>query len=104
MFAQTHRHEKLVALLPPPRRHLVRWSGVFAPNSPYRKDITLRPDIKKGFQFASDTEEAEKAGKFKNYKWSKMLAQVFKIDVTKCQQCGAATLQIRSTGPSPPSC
>ena len=27
-------------------------------------------------------------GKFKNYSWSKMLRQVFKIDVTKCESCG----------------
>jgi hypothetical protein len=88
VFTPSEFIEKLVALIPPPRSHLVRWSGVCAPNSPYRKDITLMPDIKKGFQFASDTEEAEKAGKFKNYKWSRMLAQIFKVDVTKCPHCG----------------
>jgi hypothetical protein len=86
--------EKLVALIPPPRSHLVRWSGVFAPNSQYRRDITLKPEIKKGFQFASDTEEEDKPREFKNYKWSKMLAQVFKIDVTKCQQCGGDLVKV----------
>ncbi len=25
--------------------------GVFAPNSPYRQEITLCPEIRKGFQF-----------------------------------------------------
>ena len=94
VFIPSEFIEKLVALIPPPRSHLVRWSGVFAPNSPYRKDITLRPDIKKGFQFASDTEEAEQAGKFKNYKWSRMLAQIFKVDVTKCPHCGGDLVKV----------
>ncbi|MBM4254192.1 MAG: transposase [Deltaproteobacteria bacterium] len=88
VFTPTEFIEKLVALTPPPRSHLVRWSGVFAPNSPYRKDVTLRPEIKKGFQFGDDATEGEKKGEFKNYTWSKMLAQVFKIDVTTCPQCG----------------
>jgi hypothetical protein len=76
--------EKLAALIPPPRSHLVRWAGVFAPNSPYRKEITLKPAVKKGFQFNEDSSET----KAKNHSWSAMLAQVFKIDVTKCETCG----------------
>jgi hypothetical protein len=56
VFTPSELIEKLVALTPLPRSHLVRWSGV--------------------------TEEAEKAGKFKNYKWSRMLSQILKVDVT----------------------
>ncbi len=63
----------------------MRWGGVFAPNSPYRKRITLRPEVKKGFQF-EDTEEGSKTTR-KNPSWSKMLARIFKIDVTVCP-CG----------------
>ena len=87
-FTPSEFTPKLVALLPPPRSHLARWAGVFAPNSPYRKDITLRPEIKKGFQFTNDEVIAEKTRTFKNHTWSKMLAHVFKIDVLKCEQCG----------------
>jgi hypothetical protein len=76
--------EKLMALIPPRKSHLVRWGGVLAPNSPFRAEITLRPEVKKGFQFR----EEQGPGKFKNYSWSKMLAQVFKMDVTKCESCG----------------
>jgi hypothetical protein len=77
--------EKLAALIPPPRAHLVRWGGVFAPNSPYRKEITLKPHIKKGFQFIEHESDPKLV---KNHSWSKMLARVFKIDVTKCVKCG----------------
>ena len=76
--------EKLMALIPPRKSHLVRWGGVLAPNSPFRAEITLRPEVKKGFQFR----EEQGPRKFKNYSWSKMLAQVFKLDVTKCERCG----------------
>ena len=78
--------EKLAALIPPPKTHQVRWAGVFAPNSPYRKEITLKPEAKKGFDF---TEMEGGSGKRrKNYTWSKMLARVFKIDVLRCEFCG----------------
>ncbi|MCX6105124.1 MAG: hypothetical protein NTY08_04740 [Proteobacteria bacterium] len=42
--------------LPPPRSHLMRWAGVIASNSPYGRDITFRPEINKGFQFAISEE------------------------------------------------
>ena len=54
--------EKLVSLIPPPKSHLVRWGGVFASNSPYRSCITLRPSVKKGFQFGHACDEATSAG------------------------------------------
>ena len=77
--------EKLMALTPPRKSHLVRWSGVLAPNAPFRAEITLRPEVKKGFQFRGE----QGPGNFKNYSWSKMLRQVFKIDVTMCENCGS---------------
>ena len=46
--------EKLVAITPAPRSHLVRWGGVFASASPYRKKIVLRPEVGKGFKFEGE--------------------------------------------------
>lgn len=77
--------EKLSALIPPPRSHLVRWSGCFAPNSPYRRKIVLKPNVRKGFQFKDD--DCDNEDKPKNYSWSKLLKRVFKIDVTQCPHC-----------------
>jgi hypothetical protein len=82
--------EKLTALIPPPRSHLVRWAGVFAPHSPFRKEITLKPENKKGFQFDAESQKSVR----KNHSWSKMLARVFKIDVTHCPSCGGPLLPI----------
>ena len=47
--------------------------------------MSLRPGVRKGSQF-EDTEEKANASR-KNHSWSKMLARVFKIDVTHCP-CG----------------
>ena len=90
-----------MALIPPPKSHLVRWAGVLAPNSPYRKDITLKPQIKKGFQFQDENDKESQMLKRKNSSWSEMLAKVFKIDVSKCDECGGTMRAICSvTDPS----
>lgn len=83
LFTAQEFIEKLAAIIPLPKAHLVRWSGVFGPHSSFRREIILKPEVKKGFQFREATSDG-----FKNYSWSRMLAQVFKIDVTKCELCG----------------
>lgn len=77
--------------IPPPRSHLVRWAGVLASNSPFRREITLRPEIKKAMRFKDCDKDGVGQGEnlVKNYSWSKMLARVFKIDVSKCHLCKA---------------
>ena len=102
LFSPAEFIERLVALVPPPRTHLVRWAGVFAPNSPFRKEITIDPSTKKGFQFHDDDEDQEdEPRKFKNYTWSKMLAKVFKIDVTICPKCQGSLRKIAAVvGPT----
>ena len=90
-------YRQFVVSFPIPLRywlHTNKRAGVFAPNSPYRKDITLRPEIKKGFQFTNDEAIAEKTRTFKNHTWSKMLAHVFKIDVLKSEQCGGNLVKV----------
>lgn len=59
-----------------------------SPNSPFRKEITMKPEMK-GFRFADEGEDGGcgKRRRRKNYTWSKMLAREFKIDVLKCS-CG----------------
>ena len=76
--------EKLSAIIPPPKSHLVKWSGVFAPNSPCRKKVVLKPDEKKA---KSPKRSCNEDIPLKNSSWSKMLAKVFIIDVTQCQYC-----------------
>ena len=93
LFTKSEFIERLAALIPPPRTHLVRWSGFFAPKSPLRKLITLKPKIKKGFQFkpcSHDSKEGEDGSKEKSLSrssWARVLERVFKIDVAKCDRC-----------------
>jgi hypothetical protein len=79
--------EKLVAIILRPKIHLVRWSGVFAPNSPLRPDIILKPEIKKGFQFKNESENLPVEGS-KNSTWASLLKRTFKFDMTQCLACG----------------
>lgn len=70
--------EKVVALIPPPRANLLRYHGIFAPNSKDRKRIVP----------AMPTLEI-KAGKgVPNRSWSELLKRSFAIDVTACSSCG----------------
>jgi hypothetical protein len=80
--------EKLVALTPPPRLHLVRWNGAFAPNAKIRKDIVLRPEVKKGYAAKCKDHDSADAASPKSKAWSELLKRVFKLDLTICQDCG----------------
>jgi hypothetical protein len=81
LFTPEEFIEKLCAIIPPPKSHLVRWGGVFASNSPLRRRVVVKPDKKKGFDFGDGKKRV------RNKSWSLMLARVFKIDVLKCS-CG----------------
>ena len=98
--------EKLAAIVPPPRAHLVKWGGVFAPNSPLRRKVILKPGVKKAARHKQCAEikagkagEAGEAGKdekaasdkkgstLRGSSWARLLSRVFKVDVGRCQ-CG----------------
>ena len=52
-----------------------------------RRKIVLKPEIKKGFQFRDEQDTSSDKPRPQNPSWSKMLAKVFKIDVTQCIHC-----------------
>ena len=84
---------KLAALVPPPRAHLTRFHGIFAPNANLRAQLT--PAHRgKGSKVASDDaanpddrtpEENRRA-----MTWAQRLKRVFNIDVETCVHCGGA--------------
>ena len=73
--------EKLVALVPPPYVHLSRYFGVLSSHSRWRRQIVLRPEVKKGFVAGSARPQ--------RMTWSRLLARVFKIDISRCRACSA---------------
>ena len=65
--------------------------------------MTLHPEVKKGFQFREDDDDSD-AQPLRNYSWSKLLAKVFKIDVTTCDACGGPMKKISAiTDPIQPT-
>ncbi len=70
--------EKVVALIPPPRANLLRYHGVFAPNSKDRKRIVP----------ASTSDSAKKKQERPNRSWSDLLKRSFSIDIMACAACG----------------
>ena len=80
--------EKLVAITPAPRSHLVRWGGVFASASPHRRQVVLKPEAKKGFSFKKEETEVNDISPTRSSSWARLLSRVFGIDVLKCE-CGS---------------
>ncbi|MEY4685182.1 MAG: hypothetical protein RLZ25_1641 [Pseudomonadota bacterium] len=83
--------------MPPPRAHLVKWGGVFAPNSPPRPKIILKPGVKKagrhervavgGARDHADDQPDSKPGGLQGSSWARLLSRFFNIDITSCP-CG----------------
>jgi hypothetical protein len=66
--------ERLAALVPRPRLHLIRFHGVLAPNAKLRSKIVPAP---------APPAPARTS-------WARLLKRVFDIDVEQCPNCGGA--------------
>ena len=71
----------------------MRWGGVFASASPYRKKIVLRPEVGKGFkseenEASSEIDKENLNESLKKSSWARLLSEVFGVDVLKCD-CGS---------------
>ena len=81
--------EKLAALVPAPRFHLVRYFGILASAAKQRPSIVPVPPPAARMESCGqrDTSEKEKPHA-RNYSWSELMARIFAVDVLKCPQCG----------------
>ncbi len=79
--------EKLAALVPLPRMHLVRYGGCLAPPSQLRCLITPTPR-----QQGMDAPAAGSASP--RWGWARLLKRVFAVDLARCPACGRGTLRI----------
>jgi hypothetical protein len=88
---------KLAALVPPPRAHLTRFHGIFAPNANLRAQLTPSGRGKGASTDASaHAEQRTPDEKRRSMTWAQRLKRVFGIDVDSCQHCGGATKIIAS--------
>ncbi len=87
--------EKLAALVPPPRIHLTRFFGCFAPNSKIRSEIV--PKETETLEVTTVTEackEENKQKKSSRMRWAELLARVFSIDMKHCPSCGSESFRV----------
>ena len=94
--------DKLVALIPPPRRHRHRYHGVLAPNAPWREQITADANeqahlaerleqtvAEKAQSDATDDAESKPFNRPRSrYLWAVLLARIFEVFPLTCARCG----------------
>jgi hypothetical protein len=102
---------RLCALIPPPRVHLTRYHGVFAPNARHRRRVTgqprsrrsrrqadalARPEVPSGAPAAPAPDAAHLEGaaappdspqRLRYLPWAELLRRVHEVDVTQCTRC-----------------
>jgi hypothetical protein len=79
--------EKLAALVPLPRAHLVRYGGCLAPHSKLRAAIIPTPH-----QQGADSEETKPATPY--WHWARLLGRIFDLDMATCSFCRRGSLRI----------
>ena len=81
--------ERVVALIPPPMANLVRYSGVWAPNSHMRKHVIPQVPEPPVTRLHGGTDPPpNKSAKPRRTGWSELLARIFGVDALKCTACG----------------
>ena len=79
--------ERLAALVPRPRLHLIRFHSVLAPNAKLRSKIVPAPASP---VTESPSEDAHGQGAPARISWARLLKRVFDVDVEHCPNCGGA--------------
>ena len=90
--------QRLAALVPRPRLHLIRFHGVLAPNAKLRCEIIPSPA-----EHATEhlTDHARAQGAPARMSWARLLKRVFDIDIDHCPNCGGS-LKIIAAIEDPP--
>ena len=90
--------QRLAALVPRPRLHLIRFHGVLAPHAALRAAIVPSP-AQQATEHAVDHAHAQ--GSPARMSWARLLKRVFDIDIEYCPRCGGR-LQIIAAIVDPP--
>ena len=78
--------QRLAALVPRPRLHLIRFHGALAPNAKLRAAIVPTPPAHTTTGHTGDCAHAH--GARVRMTWDRLLKRVFDIDIERCPQCG----------------
>jgi len=85
--------QRLAALVPRPRLHLIRFHGVLAPNAKLRAQVVPQVVPQKPEPPAQAAPPAECEATCAHHRpvrlsWAKLLKRVFEIDTAHCPNCG----------------
>ena len=75
--------QRLAALVPRPRLHLIRFHGVLAPNAGLRAAVVPGPPLN-----TSEPADQHAHGAPARMGWARLLKRVFEFDLEHCPQCG----------------
>ena len=81
--------QRLAALVPRPRLHLIRFHGVLAPNAKMRARVVPQgPD--EGAEAAKPAECEANCAHYRPVRlsWARLLKRVFALDLEHCANCG----------------
>ena len=81
--------QRLAALVPRPRLHLIRFHGVLAPNAKLRREIVPSPP-EQATAPACDHAQGAPA----RLSWARLLKRVFDIDIEHCPNCDGSLKSI----------
>ena len=86
---------RLAALVPPPRMHLTRFHGVFAPHSQLRAAVT---PAHRGVGSKTDPADPAKPSipRHVAMTWAQRLKRVFGVEINTCARCGGKLKVIAS--------
>ena len=95
--------QRLAALVPRPRLHLIRFHGVLAPNAKLRSLVVPQgPEVEERATAAVAASECvvqtetnpDRPDRPHRIAWARLLKRVFDIDMQHCPNCGAGELKI----------
>jgi hypothetical protein len=90
--------QRLAALVPRPRLHLIRFHGVLAPNAKLRPLVVPQgPHVQEPASEAAAPAECEVdtvQARPNRISWARLLKRVFDIDMQHCPNCGGGELKI----------
>jgi hypothetical protein len=80
---------RLAALIPPPRRHAIRYHGVLAPHAARRRDVVPAvPPLATADACVAPQPRVPASVLARRLDWAALLERVFAIDVLRCTACG----------------
>ena len=91
--------EKLAALVPPPRAHLIHYPGCLAPNSKLRTQVIPSPRQQGVGSEGAKTKATlrpHSGAKAPYWSWARLLGRVFDLDMASCAFCHSGALHIIS--------